>query len=80
VQLSDVGCGVAPDAEDAAGFSVSINEAGAVNLIAALPADGEVSLGFLDEDRLRVPLAGLLGLPLNRIVIHGYLSDLLAAA
>lgn len=46
--------GVAEDGDDAAGFLVDVHEGIAVNSVFAVPADGELRVGFLEVNVVRI--------------------------
>ena len=57
-QLCNFGRGIAKDRDDPAGLAIDVDKCAALNAVVTFPADGVVSVCFLEVDGFRIPIAG----------------------
>src|SRR6476469_2014496 len=57
-QLCNFGRGIAKDRDDPAGLAIDVDKCAALDAVVTFPADGVVSVGFLEVDGFRIPIAG----------------------
>ena len=56
--MSDLLCGVAENGGDATGVAIGVDESWSLDMIVALPFDGEAGIGLLQVDLFRVTVPG----------------------